>query len=213
MIETVFGSGSPLWTALPGAGFAVQAPLGVGGGAMPRSGFMTPTVVAGPAGQQSISGSPALPANAYGYPSFAAGLAGFAGPNALLPFGSTAATLIAPEAMGWTTPAALLAAVALRRGQPQGPTNDHEAEEFVYDTLELLAGASDVEVRVESGRATLTGTVQHKRLKHDIGEIAWAIPGLQDVQNNITITSRRRMRAAAVREAEAAPSGASRKQA
>ena len=88
----------------------------------------------------------------------------------------------------------LVAAVAARRGQPQGPTNDQEVEELVYDTLELLSGAGDVEVRCESGRVTLSGTVSHKRLKHDIGEIAWAIPILSDVANNITIASRRRTR-------------------
>ena len=89
---------------------------------------------------------------------------------------------------------ALVAAVALRRGQPHGPTNDQEVEELVFDTLELLSGAGDVDVRCESGRITLSGTVSHKRLKHDIGEIAWAIPSLNDVANNITIASRRRPR-------------------
>jgi osmotically-inducible protein OsmY len=70
-----------------------------------------------------------------------------------------------------------------------------EVEDFLYDALELLPGAADVDVRCEGGRATLTGSVQHKRLKRDIGEIAWAIPGLNDVQNNVTIASRRRNRA------------------
>jgi len=88
----------------------------------------------------------------------------------------------------------LLAAVAMRRGQLQGPTNDQETEDFVYDALELLPGAADVEVRCDSGRLTLTGNVQHKRLKRDVGEIAWAIPSLVDVLNNVTITSRRRPR-------------------
>ena len=58
---------------------------------------------------------------------------------------------------------------------------------------------------------TLTGSVQHKRTKRDVGEIAWAIPGLQDVQNNVSITSRRRARAAG-REAEAPAGVAARKQ-
>jgi len=40
--------------------------------------------------------------------------------------------------------------------------------------------------------ATLTGSVAHKRLKRDIGEIAWAIPAINDVQNNVTISPRRR---------------------
>ena len=99
----------------------------------------------------------------------------------------------------------------MRRGQPQGPTNDQEVEDFIYDALELLPGAADVEVRCEGGRVTLTGSVQHKRVKRDVGEIAWAIPGLHDVQNNVTIASRRRTRSAA-REGEGTASVASRKQ-
>jgi hypothetical protein len=57
----------------------------------------------------------------------------------------------------------------------------------------------------------LTGSVQHKRIKRDVGEIAWAIPGLHDVQNNVTIASRRRTRSAA-REGEGTASVAGRKQ-
>jgi hypothetical protein len=113
---------------------------------------------------------------------------------------------------GVLTPSTLLTAVALRRGQPQGPTNDNEVEEFIYDALDLLPGAADVEVRCENGRVTLTGAVQHKRSKRDVGEIAWAIPGLQDVQNNVSITSRRRARAAN-REAEVPAAASGRKQA
>jgi osmotically-inducible protein OsmY len=90
---------------------------------------------------------------------------------------------------------ALLAAIAMRRGQPLGPTSDQEIEDFIYDALEVLGvGTSEVEVRVDGGRATLTGLVPHRRLKRDIGEIAWAIPAISDVQNNITITTRRRSR-------------------
>jgi osmotically-inducible protein OsmY len=111
------------------------------------------------------------------------------------------------------TAPALVSAVAMRRGQPQGPTNDQEVEDFIYDALDLLPGAADVEVRCEAGRATLTGTVQHKRVKRDAGEVAWAIPALFDVQNNVTITSRRRARSAvASREAEASPTATARKQ-
>jgi hypothetical protein len=100
-----------------------------------------------------------------------------------------------PEIPSGITPAALIAAVAIRRGQPLGPTNDQELEDFIYDALDLLPGASDIEVRCEGGRVTLTGAVQQKRLKRDVGEIAWAIPPVNDVQNNITITARRRSRA------------------
>ena len=109
-----------------------------------------------------------------------------------------------PEIASGITPAAVLAAVAIRRGQPLGPTNDQEVEDFIYDVLDLLPGASDVEVRCEGGRVTLTGAVQQKRVKRDVGEIAWAIPPVNDVQNNVTITSRRRSRSQS-RERETEP--------
>ena len=69
-----------------------------------------------------------------------------------------------------------------------------------------------IEVRCEGGRVSLTGSVPHKRFKRDAGEIAWAIPGISDVNNTITITARRRSRAFS-RETETPPSGQSRKQA
>ena len=103
----------------------------------------------------------------------------------------------------------LLTLVAMRRGQPTGPTNDHEIEEFIYDALEFLPGSNEVEVRCEGGRATFTGSVPHKRLKRDVGEIAWAIPTINDVQNNLTITARRRR--AQAREGET-PQQTARKQ-
>jgi len=100
----------------------------------------------------------------------------------------------------------------MRRGQPQGPTSEQDVEEFIYDALELLSGAGEIEVRCEGGRVSLTGSVPHKRFKRDAGEIAWAIPGISDVNNTITITARRRSRAFS-RETETPPSGQSRKQA
>lgn len=96
--------------------------------------------------------------------------------------------------VGLTAPA-LVTAIAIRRGQPAGPTNDQEIEEFIYDVLDLLPGSSDVEIRCDAGRASLAGAVSKKGLKRDIGEIAWAIPAINDVQNNITIAPRRRTRA------------------
>jgi BON domain len=120
---------------------------------------------------------------------------------------------IASQVMATSSAPMLIAAVAMNRGQPQGPTNDHEVEELIYDTLELFSGANDVEVRCEAGRVTLSGTVSHKRLKRDIGEIAWAIPSLNDVQNNITLAQRRRTRSLS-REGEPQPAAsAGRKQA
>jgi hypothetical protein len=98
-----------------------------------------------------------------------------------------------PLTVGVTAPM-LLNAVALRRGQPLGPTNDQEVEDFIYDALELLPGTSDIEVRCDNGRAILNGTVSNKRLKRDVGEIAWSIPGVNDVQNSVAIATRRRSR-------------------
>ena len=47
------------------------------------------------------------------------------------------------------TPQALLATVAMRRGQPGGPSNDQDVEDFVYDALDLLPGGNDIEVRCD----------------------------------------------------------------
>jgi len=120
-----------------------------------------------------------------------------------------------PFAPGLGAPsiASVLAAVAIRRGQPNGPGNDQELEDFVYDVFELLPGTNDVEIRCEGGRATLTGNVQHKRLKHDVGEIVWAIPSVNDVQNNVTIATKRRARAASREPDQQQQGGSARKQA
>jgi len=112
-----------------------------------------------------------------------------------------------PDAIGYSVPA-LLSAVAIRRGQPLGPTNDQEIEDFVYDALEMLPGTNEVEARCEGGRVTLTGSVQHKRVKRDVGEIAWGIPIVNDVQNNVTIATKRRARPTQ-REGEQPPHGQS----
>jgi hypothetical protein len=191
MLETFLGSGSPMWTAVPSSGFAFQAPIAIAN-----------RPIASP-----VFGSPAIPGFASGVSPVAQGLQA---PNFGAPFPfapNPLAALIGADPTAGITAPALLAAVAMRRGQPQGPTNEQEVEDFIYDALELLPGAADVEVRWEGGRVTLSGTVQHKRVKRDVGEIAWAIPGLNDVQNNVTITSRRRARAN--REAETSLASAS----
>ena len=147
--------------------------------------------------QQPLSGPAAVPPSPYGYNP---------GLIAISP-----QSLAATEPFVGLTAPSLLAAVAMRRGQPQGPTTDAEVEDFIYDVLELMAGASDVEVRCEGGRITLTGSVPHKRVKRDTGEIAWAVPVIHDVQNNLTIASRRRSRGSA-REGEGAVTAPTRKQ-
>jgi BON domain len=188
MAEAPFGSVTPIWPSPVFAFGLTQMPIPSG----PRP--ILPVPIPAPQGPTLLSNGP-VP-GAPGGPMVPIGPYAF---NSAVPAygGLTTATLpalpLADSAPG-ITPAALLAAIALRRGQPLGPTNENEIEEFIYDALELLSGASDVEVRSEGGRVTLTGGVQHKRLKRDIGEIAWAIPSVQDVQNNVAITTRRRSR-------------------
>jgi hypothetical protein len=58
----------------------------------------------------------------------------------------------------------------------------------------------------------LTGNVPHKRVKRDLGELVWAIPAINDVLNNVTITGRRRSRPFGREAAEQQPPGQSRKQ-
>jgi hypothetical protein len=198
-MEMMFGSGSPMWTAMPSLSLGYQ-PLSMANRAIAPV-FSSPAVnggiAGGLAGAQGVSAQQNLAGSGFvsGYPY---------APN-------PAAPLIGGDGAGFVTASSLLTAVAVRRGQPQGPSNDHEIEEFIYDTLDLFPGAADVEVRCENGRATLTGTVQHKHSKRDVGEIAWAIPAVQDVQNNVSITSRRRARAAG-RDADAPATVSARKQ-
>ena len=193
MNEMIFGTGSPMWSAMPSIGLAYQ-PMSLTNRPIAAPLFSSPAIPAGIGG--GLTGSQAL--------SVQQNLAGpgYVAPYAFAPSSSSA--LIGADTTGLVTAASLLAAVAVRRGQPQGPANDHEVEEFIYDALDLLPGTADVEVRCESGRVTLTGAVQHKRTKRDIGEIAWAIPGVQDVQNNVSITSRRGRARTAGRDVEQA---------
>ena len=189
-----------MFTTTPFTNFPVQPPLAVGHRPIATPLF-SPSTFAGVAGGAS---------NAQGLPTAPLPISGWGlGLPGALSFGVPAAFIVG-ETSAITAPA-LLAAVAMRRGKPQGPSNDQEMEDFLYDALELIPGAVDVEVRCEAGRVTLTGSVPHKRLKRDIGEIAWAIPALNDVQNNLTITSRRRGRASG-REAEHGTGGSPRKQ-
>ena len=154
---------------------------------------------------------PSVPNPGFGWPTQAPNrpiaAAGFGLPQASIPPIGVPAALPPDMIVGYSVPS-LLATVAIRRGQPLGPTNDQEIEDFVYDALEMLPGTSEVEVRCEAGRITLTGSVQHKRVKRDVGEIAWGIPIVNDVQNNVTIATKRRARPTQ-REGEQPPHGQS----
>jgi hypothetical protein len=209
---------------MPLTGVGLQVPTIFGPRAMTSPTFGSPTF-ASTSHSQGLSGPSStnpgmtaptpLPTNVYGFgggmlpsaqQSFGAPAVATAYPYA---FGPSPAVL-SPEALGWVSPASLLAAVAMRKGQPQGPTNDREVEDFIYDALDMLPGAADIEVRCESGKVTLTGTVPDKRTKRDIGEVGWALLGINDLQNNVAIVSKRRQRPS--REAEPTPAVPARKQ-
>jgi hypothetical protein len=196
MIEPFFGSGTPMWTGIPSPGYGwPQAPPSFGSNPAGVPPYVTP--ISFPQGPNGIAGiNPGL-TDPYGY--------GAIGIQGVVP------ALAGPEVLNGPSARALVVAVAVRRGQPMGPTNDQEIEEFIYDAFDMLLGANEVELRLDNGRATLTGGVANKRLKRDVGEIAWAIPGIADVQNNVTIVGRRRSRAG--RESESQPTPVGRKQA
>jgi BON domain-containing protein len=195
MNEPLFGSASPGWPATPyppTSWLQASGPLANRLLASPTSGLPgTPGFMSGTTTGQPVSLHPA----------------GAFVPSGVMPIGATVPGLAGSEiAVGVTTPA-LLATVAVRRGQPLGPTNDLEIEDFIYDALELLPGSNDVDVRCEGGRVTFTGQVHYRRLKRDVGEIAWSIPAVNDVQNNVTIAARRRSRTPG-RESEPAATAA-----
>jgi hypothetical protein len=233
MSESLYGSvsGTPIWTGIPSLGLGFQqtpfpfgsVPIGAG-----VPGFGSPQI---PTGGFPTAIPMDVPSPAYGFTPPAYGFSpGVIGQPPTVGFGPMTPTLgtgvplapgpygtlggfpgfLGPD-IGFTIPQ-LVAAVAMRRRQPTGPTNDQELEDFIFDALELLTGTSEVEVRCEGGRVTLTGSVPHKRLKRDTGEIAWMIPGTTDVQNNVTIATRRRGRGAP-RDAESQSTAGGRKQA
>jgi hypothetical protein len=184
MMEALFGTAPPLWNTVPLASPA-WAPL-TSGGRTPNGGVQMPAPSQIRMSADALGGTASVPLSAF------TGGFGLSGPFAT--FGAT--EVLAPTA-------ALVSAVAIRRGQPAGPTTDAEVDDFLNDALDLVPGTADVEVRCEGGRVTLTGSVSQKRHKRDVGEIAWTIPSVIDVQNNVVIVARRRARASApAREAD-----------
>ncbi len=189
MTQGLFGAVTPGWT-----GMTPTSPWPAIGAAFAGAEGM-------PGALSSLSGGfgQVPPSLGYANPGLPSVIAGNIGTPFIVPGGVPALTVIATMAM--------------RRGQPQGPATDQDVEELLYDTIELMPGAGDVEIRCEGGRLSLSGSVPNKRVKHDVGELAWAIPGINDVNNGLSITTRRRTRGLN-RESEAQqPSGPGRKQA
>jgi hypothetical protein len=209
MVEPLFSPVSQLWPGMPVPTFGyVQTPTPAAH--RPFSTMSSGLLAQGQGGPlNGVSTSNLTPVDPYAFaggvmpigvgPGVSAGLSAVASS----PLSTGVPALVAQEIAAGVTAPWLLTAVAIRRGQPLGPNNDHEIEDFISDAFDLLPGTSDVEVRVEGGRATLTGSVPQKRLKRDVGELAWTIPTVNDVQNNVTITQRRRSRTS--REGESTP--------
>src|SRR5205814_9540627 len=160
MTEPLFGTVSPLWSAMPGPQFGYgAAALAAGrlhgtGAPMPFGLPQTAQMAGDPFGNM-LTNANVPAAGAIGFPAFAGSEIGIG--------------------VGVTAPT-LLTAVAMRRGQPLGPTNDQESEDFISEALEILPGAIDVDLVCEGGRATATDRVPDKRLKRDACNTASPIP-------------------------------------
>lgn len=72
--------------------------------------------------------------------------------------------------------------------------SDEEIANMIYDALDadpIIPYDSDINVDVTAGVVTLTGTVPSKRIKHAAGDDAWWVPGVIDINNQLTISGRR----------------------
>jgi len=78
-----------------------------------------------------------------------------------------------------------------------GLPTDQEITEMIYDQMDvdpLIPYDADINVDVDAGVVTLTGTVPDKAAKHAAGDDAWWVPGVDDVNNQITVSGRHRYR-------------------
>lgn len=80
-----------------------------------------------------------------------------------------------------------------------GLPTDEEIVEMVFDALDddpLIPWDADIDVDVQAGEVTITGTVPDKNIKHAAGDDAWWVPGVIDVHNQLKVSGRHRYRAA-----------------
>ncbi len=78
-----------------------------------------------------------------------------------------------------------------------GLPTDEEIEEMVYDAMDadpLIPYDADIDVSVDAGVVTISGTVPNKRIKHASGDNAWWVPGVVDVNNELAVSGRRKSR-------------------
>ncbi|MGH2461252.1 MAG: BON domain-containing protein [Chloroflexota bacterium] len=123
-----------------------------------------PAVIGGPYGNPYWMYGPPFPA--YGYPSWGSG--------------------------PWygTFPAAMPTAIATGAAR----TDDAHIREFVERAIDndpSIPAHAEIDVAVENGVVTLTGTVSNKRIKHAAGDDAWFVPQVFDVHNEIAVVSHR----------------------
>jgi len=201
MAEPVFGTVSPIWSAVPFPGVAwFQAPMTGTGPIGATAG------IAGPQGQPAFGSGMTTSAQASrplaGEPyAFARGIppqgpvTGFGGGSpsyAPAPTGSAFSPwgppMGGPEMTVGITAPVLVSAIAQRRGQPAGPTSDQEFEDFIYDALDLLPGSSEVEVRCDGGRISLMGAVS----RSDSNATSARLPGPSRASTTCRTTSRSR---------------------
>ncbi|HVS77568.1 MAG TPA: BON domain-containing protein [Steroidobacteraceae bacterium] len=82
-----------------------------------------------------------------------------------------------------------------QRRYPPGPKgytrSDERIREDVCDRLmqSLNIDSSEVTVEVQGGKVLLAGTVPVRSMKHAIEDLADACPGVQDVENRITVSA------------------------
>lgn len=80
----------------------------------------------------------------------------------------------------------------------KGPKGYKKTDERIYEEVcELLMGnpmvdARDIEVSVKEGVVTLSGTVASRQSKRLSEDLAMAIPGVDDVQNRLTLSTAHR---------------------
>lgn len=74
-----------------------------------------------------------------------------------------------------------------------GPGNYKRSDDRIQEDINDLfwidgnLDASDIEVDVKNGEATLKGTVQDRRMKRLAEDLAYSVPGVNDVQNQLRI--------------------------
>jgi hypothetical protein len=77
------------------------------------------------------------------------------------------------------------------------PLDDDAIRDLVYeciDTDPTILPDVDIEVEVNNGVVTMKGRVPGKRTKHAIGDAAWWIPSVVDVNNQLQVSPRRERR-------------------